>query len=74
MGGVTFGGESNGGDSGDDPNEEMEPSQVGLVCTISMGGENVTTESFDIATGEILIEEVTGAIVVTVEDSEIPHE
>lgn len=71
LGGVNFGG---GQESGGDPEDsEGDPSaSIALFCSISMGGENVTTAAFDIATGEIEIEEVTGPVIVTTW-TESPH-
>lgn len=67
LGDFNFGG---GGDNNDEPSEGEgagdSSRNVALTCTVAMGSENVTTAAFDISTGEIEIEEVTGDIVVTV--------
>lgn len=60
LGGIVFGGNTNDGDEG-----ALDKSNP-LVCTIIMGDENVTTEAFDIATGEIEIEVIKGDISITV--------
>lgn len=60
LGGVTYGGggiEDGGG---------VTDASISLYCTVSMNGENVTAASFDISTGEVDIEEVTGSIIITV--------
>ena len=65
LGGVVFGGDSNDGDDGDDGTSgRLNP----LTCTIVMHDENVTTEAFDIATGEIAIEVIKGDIAIIVEE------
>lgn len=67
LGGVSFGGngESDGGSGLEEPGSESNPdAQIALYCSVSMGGENVTTQSFDISTGEITIDEVTGPVVI----------
>lgn len=50
-----------GGISGNDET----PTDISLYCAISMNGENVTAASFDIATGEIEIDEVTGPLIIS---------
>ena len=73
LGGVVYGG--SGEQEVENPNfgdpsvsEELEAT-MGLTCTVSMGGENVTTSAFDYTTGVVEIDEVTGNITVVVEDS-----
>ena len=57
LGGVNYGGqEPSGGD--------LDPVKIGLYCMITMGDENITTASFDLETGEIEIDEVTGPLVI----------
>lgn len=67
-----------GGTSGPSETDPVESGDdvenIELVCTVAMGGENVTTQSFDPSTGEILIEDVTGSIQVTVTPRISPHE
>ena len=60
-----MGGDASGSET--DPSEGSGDSEVTipLYCSISMGDENITTAAFDIATGEIEIDEVTGPLVVT---------
>lgn len=72
LGGVNFGGQ---GGSNDSPSEGdgSSDASIALTCTVAMGGENVTSASFDIATGEISIDEVTGRIEVTVEPDSHPQ-
>ena len=60
--GVDFGG---GGAGSGDGGSDTPTASINLYCEVVMGDDNITTESFDIATGEILIEEVTGPITVT---------
>lgn len=56
LGGVNFGG------GGQEP--DLDPVKIGLYCMITMGDENITTASFDLETGEIEIDEVTGPLVI----------
>ena len=56
-----------GGDSEPtDPTGDSGESEVSipLYCSIAMGDENITTAAFDIGTGEIEIDEVTGPLVI----------
>ncbi len=63
--GVTYG---NTEVTGDPEEQEVDTPFQRLVCTVAMGGENVTTAAFDSSTGEIEIDEVTGDIVITTSD------
>lgn len=61
LGGVNYGG------SGAEGGEGSSDASVALECMVIMDDENVTAASFDIASGEIEIEEVTGDITIIVE-------
>lgn len=49
-----------------------DENDIALACTVTMGEDNVTSSVFDISTGEIGIDEVTGDITVTVEEQDLP--
>lgn len=72
--GFNVGGGASGPSETDPVESGADASKVALECTVAMGGENVTTQSFDPSTGEILIEDVTGSIQVTVTPNYSPHE
>ena len=63
LGGVVYGGgsEPSGG------NQEVPQAEIPIICTITMGEDDISAGAFDFNTGEISIEEVTGDITVTVE-------
>lgn len=58
------GGDANGGDDGASEGGDVSPVSIPLYCMITMGDENITAAAFDIATGEIEIEEVTGPLLI----------
>lgn len=70
LGGVEYGSPSVG--DGDGEPGDAEPATVGLYCTVVMDDDNITAEAFDIETGEISIDEVTGNIVIVTEADTVP--
>lgn len=61
LGGFDVGGSPSAPETG---GGETPVSDIALFCQVAMGDENVTTQVFDIATGEIEIDEVTGPLVI----------
>lgn len=59
-----MGGGISGGDSDQTGDTGESEASIPLYCSISMGDENITSAAFDIATGEIEIDEVTGPLVI----------